>query len=106
MIERLKSMRETLQSGRALSKAEKSWLKDNYKRLVGSDLVTNRGCSNCWADGVIVLIKVINETKVQMVAGAVINYNGKIYNRHNITEEIARQILCDIPEHKNKFYNI
>lgn len=106
MIERLTAMRETLSKGGVLSKADKSWLKDNYKKEVGSDLITNRGCKNCWLDGVIVLSKVLSENKIQMLAGAVIKHNGKIYNRHNMTDEIARAILEQTPEHKDKFYNI
>jgi len=106
MIERLTAMRETLSKGGVLSKADKSWLKDNYKKEVGSDLITNRGCRNCWLDGVIVLNKILSENKIQMLAGAVVKYNGKVYNRHNITDEVARQILCDQPQEKDKFYNI
>ena len=104
MIERLKSMRETLLKGGVLSKADKTWLKDKYSKEVGSELVTSRGCSNCWMDGIIILTKKLSDTKINMAAGAVIKYNGVIYNRHNITDEVALKIMAEQPEHKDKFY--
>ena len=99
-------MRETLQKGGVLSKADKSWLKDKYSKEVGSELVTSRGCNDCWKDGIIILTKKLSDSKIHMAAGAVIKYEGVIYNRHNITDEVAVKIMTEQPQHKDKFYNL
>lgn len=104
MLERLRTMRAALQSGSALSKSEKQWLKENYRKATGVELKTVKGCTGCWMDGVSQLIIFLSKDTLRLRSGAVIEYNGKVYNKHTITAEITQAVLKDNPELKHLFY--
>lgn len=100
MEERLQQMRATLSTGGVLSKADKQWIRDNYRALSGHDLKTKKGCNSCWMDGIVYMISK-TKTGLKMVSGGVITYKGKVYNKHTITEEIIKAVY---DEHKHLFY--
>lgn len=104
MFERLKLLRGVLLSGGTLSKSEKQWVKDVYLRVVGRVLMTSRGCSSCWSDAIIHLLALLRTDELRLRSGALITHEGKIYNKHTITQDIARRVVALHPELKHLFY--
>lgn len=104
MVERLQSIRSVLLSGSTLSKADKQWVKETYLKIVGKNLATARGCSSCWSDAIIHLLTLLRKDELKMLSGAVVHYEGKVYNKHTITQDIARRVIAQNPELKHLFY--
>lgn len=104
MVERLQSLRGVLLSGGTLTKADKQWVKDTYLKIVGKVLTTSRGCSSCWSDAIIHLLTLLRTDGLKMRSGAVVHYEGKVYNKHTITQDIAKRVIAQNPELKHLFY--
>ena len=100
MQERLQFMRVTLSQGGVLSKADKQWIRDNYQTISGRELKTIKGCSSCWMDAVVYMISK-TKTGLKMVSGGIVHYQGKVYNKHTITDEIIQAVYS---ESKHLFY--
>lgn len=104
-MERIKELKSVLQSGGTLSKSDKSYIKKEYFKVQGTELVTKSGCANCWMDAVIIIESSIPKTTIQMKGGALVYLNGIRYHKLNITDSIARQIMSEQPEVAHYFYN-
>lgn len=104
MIERLNQLKSVLDNSGTLSKDDKEFIKSEYLKVQGTALVTQSKCKNCWKDGIAVLIHSLSGSKIRMRAGCVETFNGINYNRHNITDAIAMQIMAQNPETKHNFY--
>lgn len=103
MEDRLKTMLSALESG-ALSASDKSFIKKEYLKEKGTELKVSSGCANCWHDAIIELLVLLKENKILMAAGYVFEFEGKIYNRHNITDQIATKFISKFPEKQTYFF--
>lgn len=104
MIERLNQLKSVLDNSGTLSKDDKEFIKSEYLKVQGTELITKSKCKNCWKDAIAILIHSLSGKKINMKAGCVEVFNGVIYNPHNITDAIAMQIMAKNPETKRKFY--
>lgn len=103
MEERLKTMLSALESG-ALSASDKSFIKKEYLKYKGEELKVSSGCQNCWHDAIIELLVSLKENKILMAAGFVFEFEGKLYNRHNLTDKIATKFIDAFPEKQIYFF--
>ena len=103
MEEKLKTMLSALESG-ALSASDKKFVKKEYLKCQGIELVTDTNCVNCWNDAINAILVSLKDNKIFMAAGCVIEFNGVYYNRHNITDAIALQIQALDPETEKYFF--
>jgi hypothetical protein len=106
MLDRLKALKGVLETSGTLTKADKAFIKKNYASQMGHELITKSGCSNCWHDGLILLINKLSGNKLRLNYGAVVHYNGKPYNYKTITDEIQEAVLKENPELKKLFYGM
>jgi len=106
MLERLQTMKSVLDQSGMLSKSDKAFIKKTYLSVIGSELVTQSGCKNCWKDGLIILINKLSGNTVKLRAGALVEYQGKMYNHKMLTPEITKYILENNPELKHLFYGL
>lgn len=106
MIERLRTLKSVLDNSGTLTKSDKAFIKKSYFSVIGSELVTSSGCRNCWKDGLIILINKLSGNIPRLRGGCSVEYDGKLYWRHTITEEITQRILAEKPELKHLFYGL
>ncbi|MFZ4414253.1 MAG: hypothetical protein ACOYOV_14315 [Bacteroidales bacterium] len=104
MINRLNQLKSVLDGSGTLSKDDKEFIKSEYKKVQGTELITKSKCKNCWKDAIIILIHSLSGKKIRMRAGSVYVFNNMIYNPHNITDGVAMQIMAANPETKINFY--
>ena len=97
MEEKLKQMLGALESG-ALSASDKTFIRKEYLKSQGIKLDVNTNCPNCWSDAIIIILNSLKENKIITSPGFVAEYNGKIYNRHNMTDVIATKIMAENPK--------
>lgn len=103
MEERLKTMLSALESG-ALSASDKTFVKKEYIKAIGKEFKVSSGCQNCWHDAIIEILVSLKENKIFMAAGFVFEFEGKIYNRHNITDQIATKFIAEFPDKQIYFF--
>lgn len=99
-------LKSVLENSGTLSKEDKAFIKSEYLRLIGIELVTKTKCKSCWSDAIIIIINALKPDKIHMKAGAVIRFNGIQYNRLNITDSIAKQIIDSDMSLKRYFYGL
>lgn len=105
-MEDLKALLSVLENSGTLNAAEKKTIKDKYKSVFGRQLQSQKGCKNCWHDALIELITALKGNKYGMRAGDIIRYEGHIYGRKTITDDIAKAYLKENPNEKNKIYEL
>jgi len=100
----LKALRATLVSSGVVSDSQKKTIRKEYEALFNEKLVNERGCQNCWVDALDKIILKLSSGEMTMCAGAMIEYEGVIYHRLNITDSIAQKIIETQPKTSIYFY--
>lgn len=106
MLTKYYQLKSVLDNSGTLSKGDKEFIKAEYIKVTGTELVTKTKCKSCYYDGLVIIINALNPNKLRMKAGAVISFNGKQYNRLNMTDEIAVQIIASDESLKKYFYGL
>ena len=106
MLTKCYQLKSVLESSGTLSKGDKEFIKEQYLKAIGTELVTKTKCKSCWLDALIIIINALKPDKIRMKAGAVIEHNGKQYNRLNMTDSIAKEILAKNESLKKYFYGL
>lgn len=99
----LKALRATIISG-VVSDSDKKTIRKEYEAVFQTKLVNERGCQNCWVDALDKIILKLSSGEMTMCAGSMIEHEGVLYHRLNITDPIAQKIIETQPDNEIYFY--
>ena len=102
-MEKIYAILSSLEKSGVLNEADKKYIRKKYKEDIGTALVLEKKCSNCWHDAIDTIIAKSRLGKFRMKNGAVLVMNDIIYTCKNITDDIALELMKD-EQNKKYFY--
>lgn len=102
----LDEIRIALESSGAITKEEKAYIKEEYVNVFDAQPAIKPNCKNCWHDAVMLLLLSNRRGEWTMRGGCMTYFDGILYTKRNITNEIAELIMQSDESKKELFFKI